>query len=180
MFAGKSQELLRRVDRARRAGRSVTVVGHRLDDRAGPQRLSTHAGASLPARMLSAPEELQALLGEDLPDLLALDEAQFFGPGLVPVLDELLDAGIDVHVAGLCVTYDAGPFAPLPALMASAEEVVKLTAVCVLCGADAVFHERLVGGDDDALAATPGQVGGAESYRAVCRRHHRGRGAGPG
>ncbi len=177
MFAGKSQELLRRVDRARRAGRSVAVIGHQLDDRAGPQRLSTHTGESLPARMLSAPRELLDLLGEEQPDLLALDEAQFFGPGLVPVLEQLLEAGIDVHVAGLCVTYDAGPFTPLPELMASAEEVVKLTAVCALCGADAVFHERLVAGADDALEATPGQVGGAETYRAVCRRHHRGRSA---
>lgn len=172
MFAGKSEELLRRVDRARRAGRRVEVVGHRLDDRAGPARLSTHRGASLPARMLAEPRMLLTLLEGERPNLLALDEAQFFGPDLVPVLEELLGAGIDVTAAGLCVTYDAGPFAPLPELMALAEEVVKLTAVCAVCGADAAFHERLVDDGEDALVATAAQVGGAESYRAVCRRHH--------
>ena len=81
------------------------------------------------------------------------------------------ERGIDVVVAGLCVTYEGEPFAPLPALMASAEEVVKLTAVCTVCGADAAFHVRLVDDGAEALRATAEQVGGAESYQARCRAH---------
>lgn len=208
MFAGKTEELLRRVHRARLAGRRVSVVGHSLDDRGGADRLSTHLGRSVPARMLGEPQPLLDLLdgdiaagGEDsapgdpapgdlMPgdqasdaptphcptpaggvELLALDEAQFFGPALVPVLERLLEAGIDVAVAGLCLTYDGGPFSPLPELMARAEEVVKLTAVCTVCGADAAFHIRLVDDGADALRATAAQVGGGESYRARCRAH---------
>src|SRR5699024_1183257 len=106
--------------------------------------------------------------------IVAVDEAQIFGPGLVPVLEALLEAGIQVEVAGLCVTYDGGPFEPLPSLMARAEEVVKLTAVCTVCGADAAFHVRLIADGAPALRATVAQVGGAESYQARCRSHRRG------
>lgn len=184
MFAGKTEELLRRVHRARLAGRRVEVVGHRLDDRGGAERLSTHLGRSTPARMLEDPAALQHLLDEltgerptgEAPrdgrlELLALDEAQFFGPALVPVLERVLEAGTDVAVAGLCLTYDGEPFSPLPELMARAEEVVKLTAVCTVCGADAAFHVRLVDDGADALSPTAAQVGGGESYRARCRSH---------
>ncbi|MFJ6044767.1 thymidine kinase [Brachybacterium paraconglomeratum] len=176
MFAGKTEELLRRVHRARLAGRRVEVVGHSLDDRGGADRLSTHLGRSAPARMLKDPEALLELLdapadGEGRIELLALDEAQFFGPALVPVLEQLLEDGIDVAVAGLCLTYDGEPFSPLPELMARAEEVVKLTAVCTVCGADAAFHIRLVEDGADARRATAAQVGGGESYRARCRAH---------
>ncbi len=173
MFAGKTEELLRRVHRARLAGRRVEVAGHRLDDRGGADRLSTHLGRSAPARMLEDPAELLALrdLAEGPPELLALDEAQFFGPTLPAVLEELLGTGCDVAVAGLCLTYDGEPFSPLPELMARAEEVVKLTAVCTVCGADAAFHIRLLRDGSEALRPTAAQVGGGESYRARCRSH---------
>lgn len=171
MFAGKSEELLRRVHRARLAGLHVEVVGHALDDRGGADRLSTHVGRSAPARMLQVAQELLPLADAEHPDILAIDEAQFFGPDLVPILERLLDAGIQLEVAGLCLTYDGGPFEPLPTLMAMAEEVVKLTAVCTVCGADAAFHVRLVEDGSDALRATAAQVGGVESYQARCRSH---------
>lgn len=171
MFAGKTEELLRRVHRARLAGLQVEVVGHRLDDRGGADRLHTHVGRSTPARMLSVADDLLDLLADPRPDILAIDEAQFFGPPIVPVIARLLEAGIQVEVAGLCVTYEGGPFEPLPTLMAVAEEVMKLTAVCTVCGAEAAFHVRLIADDSEALRATAAQVGGAESYQARCRRH---------
>ncbi|ATG51436.1 thymidine kinase [Brachybacterium vulturis] len=177
MFAGKTEELLRRVHRARLAGLAVEVIGHRLDSRRGTDRLSTHAGRSTPARMLERAEQLRVPAGADragapaVPDIVALDEAQFFGPALVPAIEALLEAGIQVEAAGLCLTYDGGPFEPLPTLMAMAEEVVKLTAVCTVCGADAAFHVRLVADGASALEATAAQVGGAESYQARCRSH---------
>lgn len=180
MFAGKTEELLRRVHRARLAGLDVEVIGHRLDARGGADRLSTHIGRSTPARMLEDAGQLRELRGtpgagvsrrDGVPDIVAVDEAQFFGPGIVPVIEELLEAGIQVEVAGLCITYDGGPFEPLPTLMAMAEEVVKLTAVCTICGADASFHVRLVDDGAQALRPSADQVGGAESYQARCRSH---------
>ena len=185
MFAGKTEELLRRVHRARLAGLVVEVIGHRLDSRGGTDRLSTHTGRSTPARMLERAEQLRLPVGAEgpdssdspdiplTPDIIAIDEAQFFGPSLVPAIEALLDAGIQVEVAGLCVTYDGGPFAPLPTLMAMAEEVVKLTAVCTICGAAAAFHMRLIDDGASALEATAAQVGGTESYQARCRSHRR-------
>lgn len=173
MFAGKSEELLRRVHRAQLAGLEVAVIGHRLDSRGGADRLSTHAGRSTPARMLEDANQLSALAGAVRPDIVAIDEAQFFGPRIVPEIEGLLGAGVQVEVAGLCVTYDGGPFEPLPTLMAMAEEVVKLTAVCTVCGADAAFHIRLIADGAEALQATAAQVGGAESYQARCRTHRR-------
>ncbi|MFC7465425.1 thymidine kinase [Brachybacterium sp. GCM10030252] len=171
MFAGKTEELLRRVHRSRLAGLRVDVIGHRLDDRAGPGRLSTHIGRSTPARMLGEARDVLEVLDGERPDKLAIDEAQFFGPSIVPVIEQLLEAGIDVEVAGLCVTYDGEPFDPVPALMAVAEEAVKLTAVCAVCGADAALHVRLAGEAGDALRPTAEQVGGSESYQARCRSH---------
>lgn len=183
MFAGKTEELLRRVHRARLAGLRVEVIGHRLDARGGADRLSTHIGRSTPARMLERADELGDLLrqaGAERPDLVAIDEAQFFCPPLLPAVEDLLEAGIQVEVAGLCITYEGGPFEPLPTLMAMAEEVVKLTAVCTLCGADAPFHVRLVSDDAQALRPTAAQVGGIESYQARCRSHRRDPAAPPG
>lgn len=179
MFAGKTEELLRRVGRARLAGLRVEVVSHAIDTRGGHSQLRTHTGRSASARMMSHPSELLELLelvdgaDEGAPDIIAIDEAQFFAAGLVPVIERLLQAGIQVEVAGLCVTYDGDPFEPLPALMAVAEEVVKLTAVCSLCGADAAFHVRVHGGAaGDARRLLADNIGGTETYQARCRAHH--------
>lgn len=176
MFAGKTEELLRRVGRARLAGLRVEVVSHAIDTRGGHAQLRTHTGRSAPARMMSRPEELLDLLDrtdQGAADIIAIDEAQFFGTDLVPVIEQLLQVGIQIEVAGLCVTYDGDPFEPLPALMAVAEEVVKLTAVCSLCGADAAFHVRVHGGGaGDARRLLADNIGGTETYQARCRAHH--------
>ncbi|GAA5202638.1 thymidine kinase [Microbacterium jejuense] len=175
MFAGKSEELMRRVRRARIAGLSVELVSHALDDRRGTGQVSSHSGLSVPSRSVAdAGALVAATRGRDL-DIVAIDEAQFFGPALVAAVDELVADGVTVVVAGLCVTFDGQPFEPLPALMATAEDVIKLTAVCAVCGADAVFHQRLAPGEvADARVPTAEQVGGIESYQARCRRHFTG------
>lgn len=179
MFAGKTEELIRRVQRARLAGRSVAVISHSFDTRGGSSRLHTHTGASVPARMSADASMLVDALAEGIEqqgaDLVAIDEAQFFGPELLELVGGVLDRGVDVEVAGLCVTYDAGPFEPLPSLMALAEQVTKLTAVCTVCGSDAPFHVRT----SDEPAGDPRRpriehIGGAEAYQARCRTHVRG------
>lgn len=173
MFAGKTEELVRRVHRARIAGRPTVVVTHVLDTRYGAGRVASHSGVVAESR---AVEDADAVRGAVTPDarLVAVDEAQFFGPDLVPVVLDLLDGGLDVVVAGLAVTFDGQPFEPVPALMAVAETVVKLTAVCSVCGRDAAYHVRASDGGapaGDARVPVAAHVGGTESYQARCRAH---------
>jgi thymidine kinase len=177
MFAGKTEELLRRVRRAQVAGRRVEVVSHALDVRRGAGLVSTHFGLAVPSRVASHPAEL-ADARDPAAELLAVDEAQFFGPALVDVVERLADEGIVVVVAGLDVTYDQRPFEPMATLATLAERTDRLLAVCAVCGEDAPFHVRVTrpgtGGDDCAgpsSTPTAEHVGGSEKYQARCRAH---------
>jgi thymidine kinase len=171
MFAGKTEELLRRVRRASIAGRNVVVVSHALDTRAGGQRVASHAGLDAPSRTVASAVEIEAALDNEAPDMLAIDEAHFFGPALVPVVGELAARGLVVVVAGLDVTFTGQPFEPLPSIMALAERVDKLTSVCVVCGADAIFHTRVASTPSADPRLVTENVGGLETYQARCRRH---------
>ena len=170
MFAGKTEELLRRVRRALIAGRRVAVFAHALDTRSGRDRLASHAGLGAPAVPVARAEEIEQSV-RDGTDIVAIDEAQFFGPDPVPVVGRLADRGLVVIVAGLDVTFDGRPFEPLPSLMSLAERVDKLTAICSMCGDEAVFHVRLEATDAGADALIAANVGGSETYEARCRRH---------
>ncbi len=178
MFAGKTEELLRRVRRAVIAGRHVVVVSHALDTRHGADRLASHVGLDHPSAAATTADDIEDAV-PDGTDVVAIDEAQFFGPRLVEVVGRLADRGLVVVVAGLDVTFDGRPFEPLPSLMALAERVDKLTAICSICGEEAVFHVKVAAtpaGPDELVAAN---VGGIETYQARCRRHMaRGSGAG--
>lgn len=176
MFAGKTEELLRRVRRAEIAGLRVEVFSHALDVRRGAGAVSSHSGQRIASHAVADATQIESAVdaGAEL-DLLAIDEAQFFGSELVDVVMRLADRGLNVLVAGLDVTFDARPFEPLPSLMALAERVDALTAVCSVCGADAAFHQpNEVAADDvgpDSRKAVPVHVGGSEAYQARCRRH---------
>ena len=169
MFAGKTEELLRRVRRAVIAGQRVRAITHALDTRGGADRIASHAGLDAPSIALPSAEAIGDAVGDDV-DLVAIDEAHFFGPGLVDAVAELATRGIVVVVAGLDVTFAGEPFEPLPSLMALAERVDKLTAICAVCGAEAIFHTRVAGPSSD-VGLVPENVGGAEKYQARCRRH---------
>jgi thymidine kinase len=171
MFAGKTEELLRRVRRAAIAGQRVVVISHSLDTRAGANRVASHAGLDAPSRAVGSAEEIPAALGSAELDIVAIDEAQFFGPPLLDVVRALAAHGLHVIVAGLDVTFLGEPFEPLPSLMAGAERVDKLTAVCSVCGADAIFHARVAPADTADVNLVTENVGGRETYQALCRRH---------
>ncbi|WP_342664217.1 hypothetical protein [Brevibacterium album] len=178
MFAGKSEELLRRVRRLRIAGVTVEVVTHVLDVREGPGAVATHAGSRAESRQLEHAADIVRLASSaHRPDVIAIDEAQFFGVELIPTVEEAVRSGITVIASGLCVTFDGEPFEPLPALMATAESVSKLTAVCAECGEEAAFHQRIPLSAEtdpnpaDALRLDGTHVGGAERYEARCRAH---------
>jgi thymidine kinase len=172
MFAGKTEELLRRVRRAVIAGRRVVVVGHALDTRHGTDRLASHVGIDHPSVSATNVSDIRRAVPEGT-DIVAIDEAQFFGPDLIALANELADRGVTVIVAGLDVTFDGQPFEPLPSLMALAERVDKLTAICTVCGEEAAFHVRLAGATAAPVDAIAENIGGLEKYQARCRRHFR-------
>lgn len=191
MFSGKSEELMRRVRRATIAGIDVLVVSHSLDTRSDISTITSHTGVNIPAAPLGDVASLDGAARQKDYDLIAIDEAQFFGPELVPAVEGLLGRGLDVIVEGLCVTFDGQPFEPLPSFMAVAEDVLRLTAVCTVCGKDAVFHQRLEqtenpNGPDAARTAQPPEatlaateidashIGGLDTYVARCRQHFTG------
>ena len=171
MFAGKTEELLRRVRRASIAGRKVAVFSHALDTRSGGGRIASHAGLDTPSRPVAEAADIVVALGDDPPDLVAIDEAHFFGLALVPVVAELAARNMVVVVAGLDVTFTGEPFEPLPSLMALAERVDKLTSICAVCGADAIYHARVASSQASDPALVTENVGGLETYQARCRRH---------
>jgi thymidine kinase len=175
MFAGKTEELLRRVRRAAIAGRRVMVFSHALDTRAGADRIASHAGLDAPSRAVGSADEIVSAV-DDETEMVAIDEAQFFGPDLVPVAGELAARGVVVVVAGLDVTFTGEPFEPLPTLMARAERIDKLTSICAVCGADAIFHARVAATEAADTTLVTENVGGLETYQARCRRHFDGTG----
>lgn len=170
MFAGKTEELLRRVRRAEIAGRNVVVINHALDIRHGTDRVASHAGLDYPSVAASSADEVERAV-PDGTELVAIDEAHFFGSELIPVVTRLADRGLTVIVAGLDVTFEGQPFEPLPALMALAERVDKLTAICAVCGEDAVFHVRVAASSASPTDPVAEHVGGLDKYQARCRRH---------
>lgn len=175
MFAGKTEELLRRVRRAAIGGREVLAITHALDTRAGGGRIASHAGLDHPSTAVTAAAEIPGMVGSST-DVVAIDEAHFFGADLVTVADELAGRGAVVVVAGLVVTFAGRPFEPLPSLMAVAERVDKLTAICAVCGAEAVFHQRTGDARAPDVELVPEHVGGRDKYEARCRLHFAGSG----
>jgi thymidine kinase len=170
MFAGKTEELLRRVRRAVIAGQRVQVLTHVLDTRAGSDRIASHAGLEAASLAVPSAGEIRRAV-PDGTDLAAIDEAHFFGPELVEVVNKLAVGEVVVVVAGLVVTFAGQPFEPMPSLMALAERVDKLTAICTVCGAEAIYHARVAPSAASDVDLVPEHVGGAEKYQARCRRH---------
>jgi len=172
MFSGKTEELLRRVRRAEIAGQGVAVVTPAVDDRYGQAVVGSHAGREWQATVVdgAAPGEIHDLLDGEA--VVAVDEANFFAPALVDVVTDLADAGRRVVVSGLDRTYRGEPFEPMPAVLAHADFVDKLAAICVECSEPATMTQRLVDGEPAHADDPTVVVGGEESYEARCRACH--------
>jgi thymidine kinase len=172
MFSNKSGELLRLATVHRIAGRRVGIFKHSLDDRyEGGARISTHGGQSMAAEPISSSHEIR-LFASDL-DVIAVDEAQFFDDGLADVMRDLVDSGVTVFVSGLDRDFRGEPFGPMPGLMAMADDVMKLKAVCVKCRSlNATMTQRLIDGVPASRHSPIILVGAAESYEARCRDCH--------
>ncbi len=172
MFSGKSEELLRRVRRALIAKKRVQVFKSHLDDRYGGIHVVTsHDGQKADAIPVSSSVQIAEAVREGT-EVVAIDEAQFLDDGIVKVANALADRGIRVIVAGTDMDFRGEPFGPMPLLLAVAERVDKLNAICVRCGGTATRNQRLIDGKPAPAEGPTIQVGGAESYEARCRRCH--------
>lgn len=171
MFSGKTEELIRRIRRAQIARQHVQVFSHRLDTRYGDSQVASHSGVNWNAIPV---KDANHILPQVAPDttVIAVDEAQFFDWKIAEVVNTLADRGIRVIVAGLDLDFRGEPFGPMPLLMANAEHVDKLSAICVVCGDPASRTQRLINGapanyDDPVIL-----VGASEVYEARCRHCH--------
>lgn len=166
MFSGKSEELMRRLRRAQIAGRTVALFKPKVDSRYKRTSVVSHAGREMEALEINSAERLLVdTLGFDV---VGIDEVQFL-EGIVKPIEKMVERQV-VIVSGLDMTFRREPFGDLPVLLALADEVHKLTAVCHSCGADATLTQRLIDGKPAPFSGPTVQVGGLESYEARCRR----------
>jgi thymidine kinase len=170
MFSGKSEEMIRRLRRAEIAGQRVVIFKPRLDDRYDAADVVSHAGLRMRAVPVGCVTEL---LGRaDGHEVVGIDEVQFFEPSVVEASLELAEGGVRVVAAGLDQDFRRLPFGPMPELLARAEFVDKLQAVCHRCGGPATTTQRLVDGQPAPYSGETVVVGAAEQYEARCRSCH--------
>jgi len=171
MFCGKTDELLRRLRRAIIAKQKIQVFKPGFDIRYSNEKVTSHAGNEYDATPLESTTEIFALLHNDV-TLVAIDEAQFFDEEIIRVVQDLVEKGIRVIVGGLDMDFRGEPFGQMPLLLAQAEIVDKLHAICMVCGGEATRTQRLVDREpayyDDPIII----VGASEMYEARCRIHH--------
>lgn len=171
MFSGKSEELIRRVRRAKIARQKVAVFKPNLDDRYSLTEVVSHNGEKITCRGVDTSADILQLLGPEI-NVVAIDEVQFFDPGIVEVCQALVCSGRRVICAGLDQDFRGEPFGEVPTLMALAEEVVKLYAICSVCGGPATRTQRLINGLPANYHDPVIMVGSQEHYEARCRWCH--------
>lgn len=171
MFSGKTDELIRRLRRATIARQKVQVFKPVIDYRYGVEKVTSHAGSMYEAIPIQQAGDIQRRLDQDT-TVVAVDEAQFFDGEIVSLVQELATRGMRVIVAGLDTDFRGEPFGPMPVLMAIAEKVDKLQAICMVCGEPATRTQRLVNGQPAGYHDPVVIVGAAEMYEARCRQHH--------
>ena len=161
MFSGKTEELIRRLKRAKFANQKVEIFKPRIDVRYSEEEVVSHDAHAIRSTPVDTAQNI-LLMSADV-DVVGIDEAQFFDAGIVDVCRRLADNGVRVIVAGLDMDYTGKPFGPVPALMATAEYVTKVHAICVRCGNLAHHSHRLTAGDKQVM------LGAQATYAPVCR-----------
>jgi thymidine kinase len=171
MFCGKTDELIRRLRRATIARQRVQVFKPVIDNRYSVEKVTSHAGGEFEALPIQRSAEIIENLQPDT-TVVAIDEAQFFDPEIILVVQRLAEGGLRVIAAGLDTDFRGEPFGPMPVLMAKAEIVDKLHAICMVCGEPASRTQRLVNGQPAYYEDPVVIVGASEMYEARCRLHH--------
>jgi thymidine kinase len=172
MFSGKTEELIRRVKRAQIAKQKVQVYKPSVDTRYELEKVTSHSGVHFEAAAVAGSADILSTLEKDT-EVVAIDEAQFFDSSIPQVCNELAERGLRVIVAGLDMDFRGEPFGPMPVLMAQAEQVDKLQAICQSCGAPASRTQRLINGQPASYDDPVILVGAEEVYEARCRMCHR-------
>ncbi|SRR5579884_343724 len=163
MFSGKSEELIRRLRRARIARKRVQAFKPAIDDRYSTSEIVSHGAQRMKSDVVNSAKEIMDKI-DWRTQVVGIDESNFFGPDLVEVAGRLADTGKQVIIAGLDTDFLGRPFSPMPELLCVAESIVKTLAICVRCGNPAKHTQRLVESDDLIM------VGAAGMYEARCRR----------
>jgi thymidine kinase len=171
MFSGKSEELIRRVHRVQIAKKKVQVFKPTIDTRYSIQYIYSHNGTKIEAINISNSKELLEKTEPDT-EVVAIDEAQFYDKGIVTICQKLADQGRRVIVAGLDQDFRGEPFGPIPKLLAVAEYMDKLQAICMICGSPASRTQRLVNGKPAKYSDPIILIGAKETYEARCRKCH--------
>lgn len=171
MFSGKSEELIRRVRRTQFAKQKAQVFKPAIDNRYSEEAVVSHNGTSVMAYSISASRDILKRVDEET-DVVAIDEVQFFDTDILEIVQSLADQGFRVIVAGLDQDFKGEPFGQMPQLMAIAESVTKLQAVCASCGSPASRTQRLINGEPASYDDPIILVGASESYEPRCRHCH--------
>jgi thymidine kinase len=171
MFAGKTEELIRRIKIFEFAKKDVMVFKPRIDNRYSEDKVVSHAGSSVSSYVVDKASEILDIV-KDHQAVIAVDEVQFFDDEICEVANDLADRGYRVILAGLDTDFRGEPFGPMPKLITQAEFVTKLTAVCNVCGAPATRTQRIINGKPASYNDPVVLVGASESYEARCRHHH--------
>ena len=171
MFAGKTEELIRRINVLSYARKNILVFKPKIDDRYSTTEIASHAGSKVPCIVISEAKEILNHVNYDT-DVVAIDEVQFFGEDVVDICEYLADSGLRVMVAGLDKDFRGEPFGVLPDLLTRAEFVTKLTAVCAKCGAPATRTQRIINGKPASFNDPIVSVGAKEAYEPRCRHCH--------
>jgi thymidine kinase len=169
MFSGKSEELIRRLRRATIAQQNVIVFKHAFDNRICDAHVTTHNGNMLKAFTTDDIDQIKKHGLHSDATVIGIDEVQFYSSSIIPVIIECINAGKKVIVAGLDCDFRGIPFGPIPALLALADSITKLHAICTLCGKDAHHSQRLVNGKPASFDEPIVKIGAQESYQARCR-----------
>lgn len=171
MFAGKSEELIRRLRTLSYAHKKIVSFKPAIDDRYDKTKIASHDGEMFDAYAIKSAKDIYQFVN-DKTEVVAIDEVQFFGTEVSDIIEDLADKGMRVICAGLDLDFRGEPFGPMPTLLSRAEFVTKLSAACTVCGCAATRTQRLIDGNpanyDDPVIL----VGAKESYQARCRKHH--------
>lgn len=146
MFSGKTEELLRRVRRAQYAKKKIQIFKHSIDNRYEKKYVIAHSGDKIEASLLTEPQALIDMIKIDT-DIIAIDEIQFFGLEIIPTIITLREKGFEIIVSGLDLDFRGIPFGPMPYLLALADDIIKLKAVCFKTGKEAQYSQRLINGN---------------------------------
>ena len=171
MFSGKSEELIRRLKRAQIAKLQVQVFKPSIDTRYSSIEVVSHTGEKIKAEAVSNSKEILGKISNNV-NVIGIDEAQFYDMEIINVIRDISRKGVRVVLAGLDMDFRGEPFGPMGNLMAIADEVTKLHAICMVCGEDATMTQRLINGKPAKYTDPVVMIGASESYEARCKLHH--------